>query len=139
MARSVLRSAWGRLNFGALSRALDTAFAALNAMTLELYYKDSVFQTSAPLTGATVVLTDAVNDAHLVVTPAATIAACTFTVPTNANSRIGQRITITTSQIITSVTISGSGITIVGAPTTLAAGGYVTLQKVAASTWRRVA
>jgi hypothetical protein len=136
--REVLKSAWARLNFGSLSRALDAAFASLNGMTLELYYQQTVMQAVAPANGGTTVCTDAVNDAHVVCTPAGTIAAHTFTFPSNANSRIGQRLIISTSAAITAATFSGSGLTIVEDITGLAAGQGVTFQKVAASTWRRI-
>lgn len=138
MSREVLKSAWGRLNFGALSRALDTAFTALNAMLLELYYQVTVMQAVVPTNGGTTVCTDAVNDAHVVCTPEATIAAHTFTFPTNANSRIGQKLTISTSAEITAVTVSGSGLTITEDITGLGAGAAITFQKVAANSWRRI-
>jgi hypothetical protein len=138
VARTVLKSAWNRLNFGSLSRALDAAFAALNAMTLELYYQAVVFQTATPTAAGTTVCTDAVNDAHLVCTPAGTIASHTFTFPTEANSRIGQKLSISTSAAITTATFSGSGLTITEDITGLAAGQGVTFQKVAANTWRRI-
>jgi hypothetical protein len=138
VAREVLKSAWSRLNFGSLSRALDTVFTALNAMTLELYYQAVVFQTATPLAAGTTVCTDAVNDAHLVCTPAGTIASHTFTFPTEANSRIGQKLSISTSAAITTATFSGSGLTITEDITGLAAGQGVTFQKVAANTWRRI-
>lgn len=138
MSREVLKSAWGRLNFGSLSRALDVAFTALNAMTLELYYQVTVMQAVVPTNGGTTVCTDAVNDAHVVCTPAATIAAHTFTFPSNANSRIGQKLTISTSAEITAVTFSGSGLTITEDVTGLGAGAAITFQKVAANSWRRI-
>jgi len=138
VARTVLRTSWSKLNFERLGRSLKAAFEALNAMTLELYYQVTVFQTVAPLNGGTTALTDAVNDAHLVCTPAGTIAAHTFTFPTNANSRIGQNVTISTSAAITAVTFSGSGLTITEDLTGLAAGQGVTFQKVAASSWRKI-
>ena len=138
MSREVLKSAWGRLNFGRLSRALDVAFTALNAMTLELYYQVTVMQAVVPTNGGTTVCTDAVNDAHVVCTPAATIAAHTFTFPTNANSRIGQKLTISTSAEISAVTFSGSGLTVTEDISALAAGAAITFQKVAANSWRRI-
>jgi hypothetical protein len=138
MARTVLKTAWQRLNFGSLHRALNAAFAFLNEMTLELYYQVTVMQAVVPTNGGTTVCTDAVNDAHVVCTPEATIASHTFTFPTNANSRIGQKLTISTSAEITAVTFSGSGLTVTEDVTGLAAGAAITFQKVAASTWRRI-
>lgn len=138
MARTVLKTAWQRLNFGMLHRALNAAFASLNDMTLDLYYQVTVMQAVVPTNGGTTVCTDAVNDAHVVCTPAATIAAHTFTFPSNANSRIGQKLTISTSAEITAVTFSGSGLTITEDVTGLGAGAAITFQKVAANSWRRI-
>jgi hypothetical protein len=60
------------------------------------------------------------------------------TLPTEANSRIGQVVRITTSQVLTALTINGAT-TIRGNVTTLALGGFVAFQKVAANLWARVA
>lgn len=95
-------------------------------------------QLASPLTGTTVVMTDDAVSGSLYLTPAGTIAALTVTLPTNANSVIGQKETIVTSQTITALTVDGAT-TILGNPTTLAAGGSVTFQKMAANTWARVA
>ena len=96
-----------------------------------------VIQSSTPLTGATVVMANNDNDGTLVVTPAGTIAALTVTLPTEAASRIGQIERIVTSQTITSLTVNGAT-TIGGNVTTLTANSFVTFQKVAANTWRRI-
>lgn len=125
-----LRTVWSFLNFGRLSRYLAEAFT-------ELALWETVIQTATPTNGGTTVIGDTSANRHVVCTPGGTIAAHTFTMPTNANSRIGQLVTISTSAEITAVTISGSGLTIVEDITGLAAGASITLQKVAASTWRR--
>lgn len=145
MAIQTLRTKWKGLFAFKLSDKLATMATLLNAMFVELYasrtnadYLVTVFQTATPANGGTTVLTDAVNDAHLVCTPAATIASHTFTFPTNANSRVGQTIRISTNQTITAVTFSGSGLTISTERTGLAAGAGITFQKVAANTWRQV-
>jgi len=138
VAKQTLRVTWAKASFGDLARKLATAFVALNSMMTELYYGVTVIQTATPVNAGTTVLTDAVNDAHLVCTPAGTIAAHTFTFPTNANSRIGQIVTISTSAEITAVTFSGAGLTITEDVTGLLAGAAITFQKVAASVWRRI-
>ena len=137
MAYSALRTRWTFSGYN-LAKHLATAFTTLNAMLVELYYSVTVFQTATPTNGGTTVLTDAVNDAHLVCTPGGTIASHTFTMPTNANSRIGQRVVISTSAQITAITISGSGLTITKVATGLAAGASIQLQKVASNVWRQV-
>ncbi len=138
MPREVLRTRWKGLSFAKLASRLRAFATSINSMTLELYYMVTVFQTATPTNGGTTVLTDAVNDAHLVCTPAATIASHTFTFPTNANSRIGQMVRISTSQTISAVTFSGSGLTISTERTSLAAGAGITFQKVASNLWRQV-
>ena len=90
-------------------------------------------------TGQTVVLTDTAKNNTLYITPAGTLAALTVTLPTNGNSNIGQTVTIFSTQIITSLTISGAGATVQGNVTTLAANAFVSFRKVAANTWARVA
>lgn len=138
MAKETLRTRWKGLSFSQLAAKLKAMATSINSMMTELYYLVTVIQTATPTNGGTTVLTDAVNDAHLVCTPAATIASHTFTFPTNANSRVGQVVTISTSAEITAVTFSGSGLTITEDVTGLAAGAAISFQKVAANTWRRI-
>lgn len=76
------------------------------------------------------------KDRTLSLTPAGTLVALTVTLPANATSRIMQRVCISTSQIITSLTINGAN-SILATVTTLAIGS-VTFQKVADNTWIRV-
>lgn len=77
-------------------------------------------QESAPTTGQTVTLTRARMVLGLI-NPAGTLAALTVVLP--ASSKDGDICTISTSQIITALTITG---TIVGTLTTLALGGTAT-------------
>lgn len=94
-------------------------------------------QAASPTTGQTVVMTDTPADGMLYLTPAGTLATLTVTLPTDANSAIGQVVRIATSQILTALTINGAT-TILGNVTTLALGGSASFQKVAASTWVKV-
>lgn len=95
-------------------------------------------QAVSPLTGATVAMANNAVDSTLNITPAGTIAALTVTLPSDATSRIGQVERISTSQTITTLTISGAS-TIRGNVTTLSANGFVAFQKIAANTWARIA
>jgi len=83
-----------------------------------------VSQYGVPLTGTTV--TVATGNTWLILTPAGTLAALTVALPTNRVAQ--QRVLINTTQIITALTISGAGTTVVGAPTTLAANGFVKMR-----------
>lgn len=138
MAKETLRTRWKGLAFAKMAGKLKAMATSINNMMTELYKKVTVIQTATPANGGTTVLTDADSDAHLVCTPAATIASHTFTFPTNANSRTGQVLRISTSATISAVTFSGSGLTISTERTSLAAGAGITFQKVAANTWRQV-
>jgi len=142
MAQITLKTAWERVQVLAYPRFLRTAFTNLNTMLTELYAAatdlSTTMQTSAPTTGSTVVCTDTNDNAHLVLTPAGTIATLTVTLPTNANSSVGQRVTISSSAEITALTVSGSGLTVTRATLPLAAGGAITYQKTAANAWRNI-
>jgi len=93
-------------------------------------------QTSSPTTGQTVAMTSDDKDRTLALTPAGTLAALTITFPSNAASRVGQLVCISTSQAVTALTAT-AGQTISGFPSSAAAADFFTFQKVAASTWRR--
>lgn len=95
--------------------------------------------TATPLTGATVTASDSQSDETVVITPAGTIAALTFVFPSNTNSRIGQQITLQSSQIVTTLTLTKGGQTITDpAGTALAANVPQRWIKTAASTWVRI-
>jgi hypothetical protein len=93
-------------------------------------------QPVTPTTGQTVAATSDNRDRMLTLTPAGTLAALTITFPTDAASRIGQQLCITTSQAITALTAT-AGPTIGGFPSAASANDFFVFQKVAANTWRR--
>lgn len=100
---------------------------------------DKDTQYSAPLTGTTVQVTDSANSVWLILTPAGTLAALTIALPAKANCADKQEVLVNTRQTLTSLTVSCSGGTVVGAPTTLAANGYFRMRYDAVmSTWYRV-
>lgn len=115
--------------------AIQTLFEA-NAVDVE-----PVTQYSTPLTGATVALSDGDDndlDIHLIITPAAGIAALTLTLPAAPSDK--QVIIVNSTQIITTLTVDGNGKSVVGAPTTIAAANdYFRLKyDTVNSTWYRV-
>lgn len=84
---------------------------ALNALGIQRH-KAYIY---TPLTGASIV---APADASLIVVkPAGTIAALGVVLPSNA--RDGSTVTITTSQIVTTLTVSSVGETVVGPSKTI--------------------
>jgi len=94
-------------------------------------------QSVVPTTGQTIVITDNSYNGLLVLAPAGTLATLTITLPSDANSEVGQIERIATTKTLTAVTINGAG-TIFGAVTTLVAGDNVAYQKIAANTWSRM-
>lgn len=87
---------------------LDGALNALNIQRHKAYIY-------APLTGASII---AQPDATVIVLkPAGTIAACGVVLPSNA--RDGAEVTITTTQIVTTLTASCVGKTVIGPAKTI--------------------
>lgn len=83
-----------------------------------------ITQYAAPnATGFSVTIAPPSNGASmfLLLTPAATYAAGTITLPAQATCVDGQELLVTCTQIVTSLTVAGNGSTVNGAPTTLAA------------------
>jgi len=97
----------------------------------------SVVQNSTPSTGNTINIalqTDILN-----LTPAGTLTALTVNLYNTASDLwIGKRVITTTSQIITTLTLAASGMTIRNGITTLGAGGFATYQYIATNTWARI-
>lgn len=99
-----------------------------------------VSQYASPTTGSTVSITDSSDNAHLILTPAGTLATLTVQLPAVASVVDKQEIVVTSTQIITALTVDINGATnIFGAPTTLTAGGFFKLKYDAVlSNWNRV-
>lgn len=94
-----------------------------------------VSQYGVPLTGTTV--TVATGNTWLILTPAGTLAALTIALPTNRTDK--QEVLVNSTQILTALTVSGAGTTVVGAPTTLAANGFFKMRYDAVlNSWFRV-
>lgn len=97
-------------------------------------------QALVPLTGETINMGDNAQDGIVQISPAGTLAALTINLPSNAQSILGQKRTIMSTQIITALTldqIGGSAVFIGAALTSLAANQAVTFTKTAANTWTR--
>lgn len=93
-----------------------------------------VQQFAVPLTGTTVTVTT--GDSWLVITPAGTLAALTISLPTDRTD--GETVLVNSTQILTSLTVSGAGTTVVGGPTTLAANGFFEMRYTATlNAWYR--
>lgn len=133
-----------RLNEGTLSTASQLAFydpangadrrasvADLIALVQSSLTEsgDLVTQYSSPnATGFSVTVAPPALGAnvHLLITPLAGYAAGTVVMP--ASPVDGQQVVVTSTQAITTLTVSGNGASVNGAPTTLAANGYFRLR-----------
>lgn len=101
---------------------------------------DKITQYAAP--SATAFSIQVNNDADsvwLVLTPTAGFAAGTLVLPTVANCVDRQEVLVNCTQAVTTLTVSGNGATVTGAPTTLTANGFFRLRFDAITdTWYRV-
>jgi len=92
-----------------------------------------------PAAGATITASPNGLDETVYLDHGSTIATMTFVFPSNANSVTGQTLRIFARSIITTLTVTATGLTLRGAAlTTLAASGTAAWQKVAANTWIRI-
>lgn len=74
----------------------------------------------------------------LILTPVAGYAAGTIVLP--AGPVDGQEVVVNCTQSVTTLTVSGNGATVTGAPSTLAAGGFFRMKYAAVlSSWYRIA
>lgn len=101
-----------------------------------------VTQYAAPnATGFSVTVSPATTggSVYLLLTPTAGFAAGTITLPAVASCVDGQEVLCNSTQAVTTLTVSGNGATVNGAPTTLAANGFFRLRFDAVlDVWSRV-
>lgn len=99
-----------------------------------------VTQHSSPATGFSVTVTDGDDDSedvHLILTPAATLAAGTIVLPASPVDK--EIVTVTSTETVTTLTIDGGLATLSGEPTTITAEGYFSMKyDSSTSTWYRV-
>jgi hypothetical protein len=122
---------------GDAQRASLSLLLAYMQENLSFTASDLVQQYSAPsATGFSV--TVAAGNTWLVLTPVAGYAAGTIVLPTSRTNK--QRVQVNCTQSVTTLTVSGAGTTVTGAPTTLAANGFFTLTYDATlNSWYRTA
>lgn len=101
---------------------------------------DKVTQYAAPsATGFSVQVNDTSDSVWLVLTPTAGFAAGTLVLPARSKCVDRQEILVNCTQVVTTLTITGNGSTVTGAPTTLAANAFFRLRfDAVTSTWYRV-
>jgi hypothetical protein len=123
------------------ARRASLSIIAAYIQTLITSTDDNVTFYSAPsATGFTVTLTTFSNSVWLILTPVAGYAAGTILLPPVAYALDNQEIMVNSTQAITTLTVSGNGATVTGAPTTMAANAFFKLRYNAVlTTWYRVA
>lgn len=101
---------------------------------------DKITQYSAPsATGFSVQVSDNPESVWLVLTPTAGFAAGTIVLPSLVKCVDRQEILVNCTQAVTTLTVSGNGSTVTGAPATLAANAFFRLRfDATTSTWYRV-
>jgi hypothetical protein len=108
----------------------------VSASVLKSYMQDGfdvatekVTQYAAPsATGFSVAITDGSDSIWLILTPVAGYAAGTIVLPALANCVDKQEVLVNCTQSVTTLTVSGNGSTVTGAPTTLAANAFFRLR-----------
>lgn len=107
-----------------------------SALSLSPVGVASSTQYAAPsATGFSVTI--AAADSWLVLTPTAGFAAGTIVLPTTRANR--QTVRVNCTQAVTTLTVSGAGTTVTGAPTTLAANAFFMMQfDATTNAWYRV-
>jgi len=98
-------------------------------------YKNTVSKLT-PTTGQTVSFANSDVDQVMYLAPAGTLASLTVQLPSDASSRTGQRVTICSSQIVTSLTLSGAA-TVMNTITSLVSSDCFTFVKIDTNTWAK--
>lgn len=100
---------------------------------------DKTTQYAAPSSSGFTVNVQDDGSTWLLLTPAGAFAAGTIVLPAVASVQDRQELLVNCTQAVTTLTVSGNGATVTGAPTTLAANAFFRLRfDQASSVWYRV-
>jgi len=127
---------YGSSDFRAASMSVLLSYMQDNLNFPGVYAK----QFAAPsATGFSVSLNNNDTDQHLILTPVAGYATGTIVLPLKSTVVDGQKVLVNCTQAVTTLTVSGNGATVVGAPATLTANAFFTLEYDSVnSTWYRI-
>lgn len=117
-----------------------TSLAALKSFVNTADATEGTQYAAPSATGFTVTISETDGqDVWLVMTPGAGYAAGTIVLPAASASVHGQEIRINCTQSVGTLTMSSSGGTVTGAPSSLSANGFLTMKfEAVTSTWYRV-
>ena len=105
------------------------------------YNTTRLVQLESPSSGDTVIVDINSDDVLLLMTPSSTLATLTLNFPDDNHSILGEHVEIWSSHEITSLTCQGNPLgsptvpTILDAPNTILANGYVSFIRVGAGLW----
>lgn len=120
---------------GSLSGNYDFTIDGSGNVITSKGVSDQSYSLQVPSTGFTITM--AKTSKTLILNPAGTLLTGTINLP--ASPIDGQEVRVTTSQAITTLTVSGNGHSIVNAPTTLALGtGFSYIYNTSGTTWYRL-
>jgi hypothetical protein len=125
---------------GADRRTSVTQFAeVLQGLLSVSELQSQYYAPSATGWSVTVAPSTVGESVYLLITPVAGYAAGTITLPASSSLAHGQEIVVACTQSVTTLTVSGNGATVNGAPSTLAANGYFRLRYDGVlGTWNRI-
>lgn len=135
---SDLLALWSQANGDSRKVSLTNFLAWLESQQIATQ-DNKITQYAAPLTGATLQVSDTQNSVWLILTPAGTLANLTLKLPLVSNVIDRTEVLVNSTQILTSLAFDANGASIVGAPSTLAANGFFRLRfDIVMQTWYRV-
>lgn len=101
--------------------------------------KNIVTQYSVPVSGEIVQVNDDGNSVWLIITPISTLAALSIQLPVASSTSDQQEVVVNCTQTITALSVFSTGVSVVGAPTSLAASAFFRLRFDAVSkVWYRI-
>ena len=129
---------WSQVNGDARKVSIQNLAAYIQGLITAA--DDKVTEYSAPsATGFTVTITGVKTSVWLVLTPVAGYAAGTIVLPSAANAADKQEVLVNCTQSVAALTVSSTGATVTGAPTSLAANAFFRMRfEGVTKTWYRV-
>lgn len=114
------------------------AFIVANALPPTAFFEQPSAPSASPFT-VTITPIPTTAWTWLILTPTGTMAVGTINLPPLGSAVDGQEVLVNTTQAVTSLTVSATGLNVVGAPTTLAANAAFRMKFYSTTnTWYRI-
>lgn len=135
---SDLLALWSQANGDSRKVSLTNFLAWLESQQIATQ-DNKITQYAAPLTGATLQVSDTQNSVWLILTPAGTLANLTLKLPLVSNVLDRTEILVNTTNAISAFSMDTNGATAYGGPTSLAANAFFRMRfDIIMQTWYRV-